>query len=378
MRKLLFILSALLAQPFSIGYAQTGTPLKLEMETQLSEKTARLPLRTWMQPQPGEEIIGPGLVPHVMNTGDHIVELARIFDLGFYELVDANPDVNPWVPIKGTRLQVSQSWILPNPLTVSEKSTKAANKAGRVDNNKHGTLIINLAERRLYYRNKAGSVATFPVGIGRAGYATPKGYGKIVRKQAAPTWYVPQSILDERPEQEPIVPPGPENPLGTHALYLSIPGYLIHGTNKPYGIGRRVSHGCIRLYPEDILWLFDHAYPGDKVMIVEEPVKAGWRDGLLYLEVHPVLEESMGSVDWRELAFQVVNQALARYPSQSVQLDWNKVDQMIVKPNGVPQVVGKPVVRPNQTGLKIDWRLRKQPDAAKKSTTTEKKAIQAE
>jgi L,D-transpeptidase ErfK/SrfK len=127
---------------------------------------------------------------------------------------------------------------------------------------------------------------TLPIGIGREGFNTPVGKFSIVEKTVNPSWYVPESIQKEKPELPKVVPPGPDNPLGSHALRLSLGSVLIHGTNKPWGVGRRVSHGCIRLYPEDIPRLFRSVAKGTRVTIVQQPVKVGIRDKNVFIEVH--------------------------------------------------------------------------------------------
>lgn len=221
------------------------------------------------------ELVGDLLgVPsrHVVIEGETLVDLARRYDLGFVELVAANPGVDPWIPPVGADLVLPTAHLLPD-----------APRRG---------LVINLAELRLYYFDPAGPVATFPIGIGSEGWETPVGQTRIVRKRAKPTWTPPASIRAERPHLPAYIPPGPNNPLGDFALDLGWPGYLIHGTNKPDGVGRRVSHGCIRLYPEDISWLFAHVPEGTPVTVVDQPVKVGWSGGALYLEVHPTQRQA--------------------------------------------------------------------------------------
>ncbi|MEZ5841785.1 MAG: L,D-transpeptidase family protein [Hyphomicrobiales bacterium] len=186
------------------------------------------------------------------NT-DNLLDLARAENLGLLEILAANPGVDPWLPGAGTEILLPTAHILPS-----------GPRTG---------IVINLAEQRIYYYDPKRGPMTFPIGVGREGFATPIGSTKIVRKQAAPTWYPTASRLAEDPPVPRVVPPGPDNPLGEFAMYLGWPAYLMHGTNKPDGVGRRVSHGCIRMYPEDIAFLFrvnsgQHARPH-----VSEPVK---------------------------------------------------------------------------------------------------------
>ncbi|EAR22914.1 L,D-transpeptidase family protein [Nitrococcus mobilis] len=205
-----------------------------------------------------------------------LLDIGRRFDLGYWDIVLANPGIDIWMPGVGTRALIPRKFILPR-----------APREG---------IVINIPELRLYYyppaaKGKARQVITHPVGLGRQDWATPLGRASVVEKIPQPTWYPPASIRAEhaaRGEKLPgIVPPGPNNPLGEYVLLLSIPGYLIHGTNKPYGVGMRVSHGCIRLYPEDIARFFARVSRKTPVHIVDQPYKLAWHQGELWLEVQP-------------------------------------------------------------------------------------------
>ncbi len=223
----------------------------------------------------GETVFGFPRHYTIKDDSETLVRLAIQYDLGYNEIVAANPDIDPWYPGKGTKVVLPTSWILPHGIPYSDK---------------HYTLVINLAELRLYMVKREGErlrVFTFPVGIGSEGYDTPIGVFRIIEKIRRPTWFVPESIRKEDPELPPLVPPGPDNPLGEFALRLSNPSYLIHGTNKPLGVGRRISHGCIRMYPADIEKVFSRAEVGDPVYIVSQPVKLGKRNGKVYIEIEP-------------------------------------------------------------------------------------------
>ncbi len=203
---------------------------------------------------------------------DSLIELARSFDVGYNEITAANPDLDPFVIGDNAKVLIPTAWILPD---VEERRG----------------IVINISEMRLYYFTQERGeqlVRTYPIGIGDEGTDTPVGSFKVIGKIVDPPWHVPKSILEERPFLPAVVPPGPENPLGSHALRLSIGSgsYLIHGTNRPFAIGRRVTHGCIRLYPEDIPRLFEIVPKGTPVTIVRQPVKIGERDGRVYVEVH--------------------------------------------------------------------------------------------
>jgi L,D-transpeptidase ErfK/SrfK len=180
-----------------------------------------------------------------------------------------------------------------------------------------------------------------PIGIGREGWETPIGVAKVTQKVADPVWYPPASVRKEHAENgDPlpaIVPAGPDNPLGRYAMLLSIPGYLIHGTNKPAGVGMRVSHGCIRLYPEDIEALFRKVKTGTHVRIVDEPVLAGWADGELYLEVHPALDEMR---DLAADAEKAIAAAIERAGNAEVVLNREAIERVVAERRGVPFPIG--------------------------------------
>ncbi|MEM7611091.1 MAG: L,D-transpeptidase family protein [Pseudomonadota bacterium] len=214
------------------------------------------------------------------RDSDTFSDIARSYGLGYDELVNANPGVDPWLPGAGTRIVLPTQFVLPE-----------AERRG---------IVLNIAAKRLYYfvpatDSEPGRVLTYPIGIGRVGWATPTGSAEIIAKAVDPAWYVPASVRKEHREAgDPlpaVVPPGPNNPLGRHVLKLDMPGYLLHGTNQPYGVGMRVSHGCVRLYPEDIEALYAMAGLGTHVTIVNQPIVAGWRDREFYLAAYPRLED---------------------------------------------------------------------------------------
>lgn len=207
---------------------------------------------------------------HKVKENESLIEIARNYGIGYNEIVDSNPSLDPFLPGTDKIATIPLLWVLPNS-DVNEG------------------IVINLSEMRLFYfsgHRRHKLVYTFPIGIGDEGTNTPTGNFKIVQKIVKPNWHVPASIRKERPELPAIVPPGPENPLGNYALRLSNMSYLIHGTNKPFAVGRRVTRGCIRLYPEDIHKLFNIVPIGTKVQIVRQPVKLGVKDGRVYIEVH--------------------------------------------------------------------------------------------
>ena len=230
---------------------------------------------------PEQAVIGE---PQIVYTREEntFSDLAREYGLGYDEIVAANPDIDPWLPGDGTAVLLPTQYVLP-------------------DRPRRG-LILNIASKRLFYFPEVADgvpiqVLTYPIGIGRVGWETPLGDTTVVSKARDPSWYVPASVRRERAEMgsplPAVVPPGPDNPLGHFVLKLDMPGYLIHGTNQPYGVGMRVSHGCIRLYPENIEPLYGMVGIGEAVTIINEPYLAGWRDGELYFESHSPLEDDV-------------------------------------------------------------------------------------
>ena len=255
------------------------------------------------------DIIGT-LGTYLVKTDDSLIELARKFDLGYNAIVAANPGVDPILPEIMTVLDIPSSWIIP-------------------DVPQHHGIVINISEMRLYYfpGDHGDRVVTFPIGIGDEGWETPTGTYRIIEKIANPSWHVPESIHKEKPELPPIVPPGPENPLGTHALRLSMGTVLIHGTDRPFGIGRRVSHGCIHLYPEDITQLFGQVGIGTKVTIVRQPVKAAIENNRVLLEVHG---------DPGEDLYDAANELLVQKGVMD-RVDPEKLATVAAEKNGMPQ-----------------------------------------
>lgn len=214
-----------------------------------------------------DEVLGV-VGTRVVERGESLIEMAREHNVGFNAIAVANPGLDAFVPTPGGTAIIPTAWILP----------RAAAP---------GTIVVNVSEMRLYLFPKArGAPATFPVGVGMDEWKTPVGAFSVVSKVVNPAWYPPASIRRENPELPARVPPGPENPLGTHALRLSEGSLLIHGTDEPYGVGRKASHGCIRLYPEDIPRLYESVPLKTRVLMVREPLKVGVRAGRVYVEVH--------------------------------------------------------------------------------------------
>jgi L,D-transpeptidase ErfK/SrfK len=234
-----------------------------------------------------QSVVGQPQIVFTSKT-DTFSDLAREYGLGYDELVAANPGVDPWLPGSNTPVLLPTQYVLP-------------------DTPRNG-VVLNIASKRLFYypaiaEGEPVQVMTYPIGIGRVGWETPLGDTTVIGKATDPHWYVPWSVQQEHKEMgDPlpsIVPPGPDNPLGSHVLKLEMPGYLIHGTNQPYGVGMRVSHGCVRLYPENIELLYSMVEIGESVSIVNEPFLIGRLNGELYMESHSPLEDDTLSPEER-------------------------------------------------------------------------------
>jgi len=276
---------------------------------------------------PGQDIVGTVQVVSASKE-DTLTDIARRFNVGYEEILRANPKVDPWLPGEGREIIVPSQFILPD-----------APRTG---------LVINIAAMRIFYfppvkRGERQVVLTHPIGIGKVGWRTPEGVTKIVRRQQDPVWRVPVSVRKEHHENgedlQPVIGPGPDNPLGKFAFYLEWPSYLIHGTNKPAGVGLRSSHGCIRLYPEDIEQFFNLVPIGTQVRVVNQPFVFGWRDGQLYMQPFDVLEDD--SRDWKRAQKKLLTASLAtrlqqQVKSQHVQVDWDRLSSLARAPRGVP------------------------------------------
>ncbi|HUL18722.1 MAG TPA: L,D-transpeptidase family protein [Steroidobacteraceae bacterium] len=283
---------------------------------------------------PNQDVVGTVQVVKA-DKDDTLTDIARRFNVGYEEIVRANPKVDPWLPGEGTSIVVPSQFILPD-----------APRTG---------LVINIPAMRIYYfpppkKGEPQVVFTHPIGIGKVGWRTPEGVTKIIRRQKDPTWRVPVSVRKEHHENgeelEAVIGPGPDNPLGKYAFYLQWPSYLIHGTNKPAGVGLRSSHGCIRLYPEDIQQFFNMVPIGTQVRVVDQPFVFGWREDELYMQPYDVLEDD--TRDWNGKAQKkLLTKSLAARLQQQVQqhheqVNWELVSSLARSPRGIPVPITLP------------------------------------
>lgn len=274
--------------------------------------------------RPGDSLIG--IPPHEAKyvsakQEDTLIDIAVEYKLGQDEIVLANPTVDRWLPRAGTPVRIPYSFLLPN-----------APRQG---------IVINLPEMRIYYYPDASKVVTYAIGIGRVDWKTPIGITRIAGKMANPSWTPPPSIIAEHLADgdvlEPYYPPGPDNPLGLFAFRLGIPGYLIHSTNKTNGVGMRVSHGCIRMYPDDIEQFFPMVKEGTQVNIVNQPIKLGWYRDTLYMETYPDMEEHPTTYEQRlNTALSLIEQANG---GKMPVIKGSVLRMALVKPSGLPVAI---------------------------------------
>lgn len=278
-------------------------------------------LRSFMM-EPDTGVYG---VTRMVQAREHdtLLDIAREFGLGYNQIVAANPGIDPWVPPKDSPVRLPLTFVPPRE---------------RPDTG----FVVNLAEMRLYYFFSNGGhdfFFTAPIGIGREGYLTELGEYTVKSKTANPTWVVPESIRKEEPDLPAQVPPGPDNPLGDFAFRLSRSLYAIHGTNKPWGVGRRVSHGCIRMYPEDVGALYPMVPVGARVMVVYEPIKFGWADGKLWIQVFDDFDGRLGN----PLAKVMDEMLYYETAIGPLQLDREALARALAEKSGIPMAVARPV-----------------------------------
>lgn len=279
-------------------------------------------------PPDGSSLIGQDQAIQTLAS-DTLLDLARKYSVGYFEIQEANPKVDMWLPGQGTNLTIPGRFIVPP-----------------VD---HKGIVINLPQHRLFYFPKAGRhdqpiVITYPVSPGEGDFPTPVGVTRIIRKVPHPVWIPTAHILKAHAEAGDPIPKvwaaGPDNPMGEWALEttLSRGEIYIHGTNNPMAIGMSVTHGCVRLYPEDIAALYPIVRVGTPVTIVNEPVLASLQDGDLYLEVHPPTNSDRAppAPDFDQIS-QIIDAAIGK---NVVAVDWDEVRQVAAQANGIPQLIG--------------------------------------
>ncbi len=254
---------------------------------------------------------------------DTLPDIARNYGLGYNDITAANAGVSAWTPRANSRVLLPLQFILPDA--------------------PHKGIVLNVANMRMFYypRKQRNKVYTYPVGIGRDGWNTPMGMTSVAIKTPNPDWHVPPSIHREHAAKGHYLPSvvrsGPDNPLGLYAMRLAIGSYLIHGTNKPFGIGMQISHGCVQMYPEDIEVMFKKTAVGTPVRIVHDPYLTAWHEDMLYLEANEPLEKWSSSK--RQLKKQVSKELSKIAKHHKATVDWAKVDSVIQRADGIPTPV---------------------------------------
>lgn len=289
--------------------------------------------------------------------GDTLATIGRRYEIGLFELIEANPRLKmDQVFAAGEKIVIPSAFLLPN----------AAHKG----------IVINLSELRLYfYVPNTRTVMTFPVGVGRTDWDSPIGETYISRKKADPTWTPTQHILQSSLERGVVLPkqvlPGPENPLGPYALYMPIPAILIHGSNDASGIGRRSSSGCIRLQPEAIESFFDLVPINLNVTFVDQPVKTGWLNNDFYLEVHTPLDETLeqDSTSLNTKMKQAIQNAMV---TRAARIDWDLAEKVTIEKRGYPVKIGVGLQPMPQTVATLNPMALAKPTSSKKKTLLKK------
>lgn len=344
--------TAVAQQSPASGQARGGTPLESPAESgaedssPITPEDSRSRSPVWVL----EGDLAGKLQMVTTRYEDTFAEIGTQRSLGYLELVKANPDVDPWLPGDGTRITLPRKYVLP-------------------DSRREG-IVINLAEYRLYYF-RDGGVQVFPVGVGTEDNPSPITDAEVTMGLESPAWYPPASIRAEYEasgEYLPrMIPPGPDNPLGTHALMLSEDGYLIHGTNKGFGVGMQVSHGCFRMYNDDISRFVKEVPKGTPVQVIHQPVKVGMRNGQVWLEVHRA-KESYPEEEKERLWDQVVEE-LEAFTSENEGLEIQRrvVEQVVDQADGIPRMIGE---RVTQVASRDDGSAHRQPAAMTDSETS--------
>jgi L,D-transpeptidase ErfK/SrfK len=304
---------------FALGLALVACAV-LGLPACQSTPLRREPRYLLEDPPPSPDLVGRLSIRETRRE-DTLIDLAPALGVGYVELLAANPGIDPWLPPADTRLLVPAARLLPS---------------GRREG-----IVVNLGDLRLYYFGSGGMVRSYPIGIAKDGYATPKGVTTVMAKREKPTWIPGPSARADDPKLRARVPPGPDNPLGEYALYLAWPSYLIHGTNYPQGVGRHSSRGCIRLYPDDIAELYQEVELGTPVRVVNEPIKLGWIAGELYLEANPDPKQSLElDVTGKQppaVAPPGLREKVRRAAGkQTARVDWALVDTIARRRSGIP------------------------------------------
>lgn len=302
---------------------QTGPAETAPLTRQAALITA--PVNNATDAMPEAETLDRLVTYHTVQVGEDMLDIARNYDLGFLEVKAANPGVDVWVPRPGSKI------VLPNVHLLATRKDRG--------------IMVNIAQMRLYRMQGGQIVETHPLGVGRDGLETPLGDTTVTRKAKDPSWYPTARMRSENPALPAMVGPGPENPLGNRAIYLGWPLYRIHGTNIPWGVGRRVSSGCLRMYPEDAEAFYENIEVGSPVTVVDEPIIAEWRYGRLWLEAHPTAEGWDALENDQPLPEVTVTTELVRKITDAspagAEIDWDTVRKVVTSRRGYPVAISQ-------------------------------------
>ncbi len=302
-----------------------------------------------------------GMQIYVTDFEDTLLDIARRFDLGFVELQSANPTIDPWVPGQDTKVIIPSMHLLPD----------ADNKG----------ILVNLGDMRLYQFDDRGAVIkSYPIGVGREGMHTPLGSTTVVKKKAGPWWFPTERMREEDPSLPRVMKQSAKNPLGTHGIYLGWPTYAIHGTSEPWGIGRRVSSGCLRMYPEDIPILFDETPVGTYVKVVDQTIKTAWVGDDFMIEAHPEKNQATAFEYEEDVPVAMPNGIVKDlkkkiykgdlHTKNTVKIDWLAVRRALMLREGYPITVATKL---STDGQKADTELNegsvKSPSSSTKRAT---------
>lgn len=277
----------------------------------------------------GDLLMGD-ITTYKVKKHESLFDIARKYDMGIIELEAANPGINPWQPKAGSEITVATRHVLPS-----------ITRDG---------IVVNLAASRLFYFKSPNEVMSFPIASGKEGWETPVAATKVTEKRLHPTWTIPEDIRAENPDLPESIPPGPQNPLGNYALALGLDGIMIHGTNAPSSIGKHASHGCIRMYPEDIESLFNAVKKGTPVLLAKMPYTIGWEGRKLYLEVTPRVHPapSKKTAAKKPKPDMMLHKAIEQVAGNAT-VDWDAVDAVMARGDGIPTEVGaRPFFGPPQ------------------------------
>lgn len=317
--------------------AQASKPIidGKDAKMQKAAQKKQAPVQQTQPPARVQQVNYVGEIETYKARGDDtLLSIGERENLGYVELRSANPAMDPWHPGNGTFVILPKMHLLPD-----------APRKG---------IVINLSEMRTYFYQKDGTVKSFPIGVGREGFSTPLGTTTVVSKTRDPSWRPTDRMLREDPTLKPFYGPGPDNPLGHYALYLGWPQYRMHGTNKPWGIGRRVSSGCIRMYDESVEYLFEHVPVGTTVTTVRQPIKFGWIGDMLYIEAHPdeMLADQVERVGGAPLDYKVPGDLfsdLSRAAGKARDnIDWKAVREALRDRRGYPVPILQGATEENQ------------------------------